>query len=238
MLKRIISLSSVLICTLLTGCIHIDVPNDPDYAPVFPDPAPIQTPDTGSIYYPKEGMALFEDIKAHKVGDVLTVVLAENTNANKTANSQYEKKNQITLPEPEIFHTEAKWKFPKQLPIPLVTTDNLGLETNINGDTKFTGTGTATQNNQLTGTISVVVTKIYPNGNLFVRGEKWVHINQGDEFIRLAGIVRVQDINPDNTISSNRLADARITYSGKGAFANGSNPGWLVKILSHPWWPI
>lgn len=241
MLKKIISLSFFLLFSaLLTGCIHIDAPNDPDFAPVFPDPEPIRTPDTGSIYYPTDGLTFFEDIKARKVGDVITVLLNENTDANKKAESKYEKKNNVNMVEPNFFGTttQAEWKFPKQLPIPLTTTDNLGLAVGINGDTKFEGTGSATQNNKLTGTITVVVTKIYPNGNLYVRGEKWVNINQGDEYVRVSGIVRIQDISPENTIESNRIADARITYSGKGAFANGSKPGWLVKILSHPWWPI
>ncbi|MGD9592755.1 MAG: flagellar basal body L-ring protein FlgH, partial [Candidatus Berkiella sp.] len=107
-----------------------------------------------------------------------------------------------------------------------------------NGDTKFTGTADAKQENQLIGTITVVVTNVYSNGNLHERGEKWITINDGDEYVRVSGIVRNQDISPDNQIDSNRIADARITYSGRGAFANSSKPGWLMKILTSPWWPI
>ncbi len=127
---------------------------------------------------------------------------------------------------------------PKQLPIPLQTTANLGLGTSINGDTKFTGTADATQKNSLVGTITVMVTQVYPNGNLHVRGEKWININEGDEFVRVSGIIRTEDISPDNQIDSNRLADARITYSGRGSFANSSKPGWLMKFLASPWFPI
>jgi flagellar L-ring protein precursor FlgH len=166
------------------------------------------------------------------------VLLTENTNATKTANSQYEKKTQETLPEPSIWGTEAKWKFPKQLPIPLQTTEDLGIGVTINGDTKFTGTANGTQQNQLIGKISVIITKVYTNGNLHVRGEKWININEGDEFVRVSGIIRTQDVNPDNTIDSNRIADARITYSGRGAFANSSKPGWLMYLLTSPWWPM
>ncbi len=73
---------------------------------------------------------------------------------------------------------------------------------------------------------------------MYVRGEKWVNINEGDEFVRVSGIIRQEDVNPDNTVDSNRIADARITYSGRGSFASSSKPGWLMKFLSSPWWPI
>lgn len=238
MLKKPFACGWLLICLILAGCIHIDRRDDPDWSPVFPEMPPPLTPDMGSIYFQSQAIALYEDLKARQIGDVITVILTENTNATKTANSQYEKQTQETLPEPTIWGTMAKWRFPKQLPIPLQTTDNLSLATTINGDTKFTGTGTATQNNQLLGRISVVITKIYPNGNFFVRGEKWININEGDEFVRVAGVVRPQDISPENTIDSNRIADARITYSGKGSFANASKPGWLMKLITHPWWPL
>ncbi len=228
----------------MTGCINIVGPNDPNFAPVFPDRPPEQTPDMGSIYFPKEGISLYEDIKARKVGDIITVVLTEKTNASKTSNSKYEKQSQETLPAPVIFgsavnpNNGANYDLPKQLPVPLQTGDNLGLTTNFSGDTKFTGTADAKQENQLIGTITVVVTKVYSNGNLHVRGEKWITINDGDEFVRVSGIVRNEDISPENQIDSNRIADARITYSGRGSFANSSKPGWLMKILTSPWFPI
>ncbi len=238
MIKKLVILSLLGINFFLTGCINIVGPNDPNYAPVMPDREPIETPDMGSIYFPKQGISLYEDIKARKVGDIITVVLTEKTNASKVSNSKFEKQSQETLPEPTIFGTAAKWDFPKQLPIPLQTTDNLGLSTTINGDTKFTGTADAKQENQLIGTITVVVTKVYSNGNLHVRGEKWITINDGDEFVRVSGIIRNEDISPDNQIDSNRIADARITYSGRGSFANSSKPGWLMKVFASPWWPI
>jgi flagellar L-ring protein precursor FlgH len=140
--------------------------------------------------------------------------------------------------EPTIFGTTAKWRLHTQLPIPLTTTANLGLDTSFDGKTELTGIGDSNQNNELKGTITVMVTKIFANGNLYVRGEKWISLNEGDEYVRVKGIIRPQDVNPDNTIESNRIADARITYSGKGAFADASKPGWLTRILTSPWWPL
>ena len=77
-----------------------------------------------------------------------------------------------------------------------------------------------------------------PNGILAIRGEKWITLNQGDELIRISGLVRTDDIGPDNTVLSTRVADARITYSGTGAFANASQPGWLNQFFLSPLWPF
>ncbi len=244
MQRKIVIICGLCLNVFLTGCINIVGPNDPNFAPVFPDRPPEQTPDMGSIYFPKEGISLYEDIKARKVGDIITVVLTEKTNASKTSNSKYEKQSQETLANPTLFGStmnpanSPNFDLPKQLPVPLQTGDNVGLGFNIQGDTKFTGTADAKQENKLIGTITVVVTKVYSNGNLHVRGEKWITINDGDEFVRVSGIVRNQDISPENQIDSNRIADARITYSGRGSFANSSKPGWIMKMLTSPWFPI
>lgn len=238
-LKVVISLSTL----LLGACANniVEFPNDPNFAPVIPERMPVQTPDMGSIYYLQEGtsLSLYEDIKALHVGDLITVMLTERTVATKKAENTYQKNDVNNTPEPTLFGTtRADYTLPKELPVPLLTTANLGLATNINSQRSFTGTADGKQNNKLTGTISVVVTQIYPNGNLQVRGEKWVNINDGNEYIRLSGIIRPQDVNPNNTIDSNRIADARISYSGTGTFANQNKQGWLTRFLSSPYWPI
>jgi len=219
----------------------VEFPNDPNFAPVIPERMPVQTPDMGSIYYLQQGtsISLYEDIKAHHVGDLITVFLTEKTDATKKAENTYQKNDSNQTPEPTLFGiSTAQWKFPKELPIPLDNTANLGLATNINSQRSFTGTADGKQNNKLSGTISVVVTQIYPNGNLQVRGEKWININEGKEYIRLSGIIRPEDVTPSNTIDSNRIADARISYSGTGAFANQNKQGWLTRFLASPYWPI
>ncbi len=240
MLIKLIKMIIIATVIVMVGCTsYRPHPNDPDFAPVMPEQKPKLTPDMGSIYFPQQGLSLYEDIKAHNVGDLITVMLMEKTDASKNINNKYQKQTTDTLPEPSIFGTaNAQWKFPKQLPIPLTTTDNLGLGAEIEGNVQFNGTADSYQKNKLIGTVTVVVTKIFSNGNLYVKGEKWVGINEGDEYIRLSGIVRPDDINPDNTIDSNRIADARIAYSGRGGFANSNKPGWLTQILTHPWWPI
>ncbi|WP_313327993.1 flagellar basal body L-ring protein FlgH, partial [Stutzerimonas balearica] len=98
--------------------------------------------------------------------------------------------------------------------------------------------GQAGQSNSLSGSITVTVSEVLPNGILAVRGEKWLTLNTGDELVRIAGLVRSDDISTDNTVSSMRVADARITYSGTGAFADASQPGWLSRFFVSPLWPF
>ena len=94
------------------------------------------------------------------------------------------------------------------------------------------------QGNSLTGSITVTVADVLPNGIIAVRGEKWMTLNTGDELVRIAGLVRADDIATDNTVSSTRIADARITYSGTGSFADASQPGWFDRFFLSPLFPF
>jgi flagellar L-ring protein precursor FlgH len=183
-------------------------------------------------------LALYEDIKAREVGDIITVHLTEVTTAIKSNETKLDKTSTATIIDPTILGTSAKFKIPKQIPVPLKTQENLNLQTTVNATRSFDGKGDSNQSNSLNGTITVTVTKVYPNGNLHVRGEKWVTLNTGDEFIRVSGIIRPRDIGSNNIIDSNRIADARISYSGRGEVHNSGNQGWLMKILGSKLWPI
>jgi flagellar L-ring protein precursor FlgH len=112
------------------------------------------------------------------------------------------------------------------------------LETKLASKKEFTGTGAADQSNSLSGNISVTVVELLPNGNLSVRGEKRVTLNQGDEFIRLSGIVRPVDISTSNIITSDKVADVTIMYVGEGAMADASKMGWLARMVQSPWFPF
>ena len=96
----------------------------------------------------------------------------------------------------------------------------------------------ADQSNSLDGSISANVMQVLNNGSLVIRGEKWISINNGDEFIRVTGLVRSQDIKPDNTVDSTRMANARIQYSGTGTFADAQKVGWLSQFFMSDWWPF
>ena len=189
--------------------------DDPYYAPVYPNGmSPSQAP-TGGIYQTSMGDVFFGDQKASKVGDILTINLNETTTSTKANAATVSKSSSATIENPTVLGQELR----VDTTLPQQGTD-------------FSGNASANQNNSLSGTISVTVYKAYPNGVLAIRGEKWLRLNQGDEYIRFSGVVRKQDISPNNTVESERVADARITYSGTGDVAAGSEQGWVSRLLN------
>lgn len=217
----------------LTACvIHAPAqPNDPAYAPVIgPGSVPPQ-PTSGSLFRANNSVSLFGDRKAHRVGDIITVVLSEQTSSTKSSKVEVSKESDINIgDDPNGTLGTVLGKRPELA--------GLGLLTNLSGDRDFTGEGDADQSNSLRGSITVTVADIMPNGNLSVRGEKWMTLNRGDEYIRISGIIRPDDITPTNTISSQKLANARITYSGTGEVADSGAMGWLSRFFNHPIWPF
>lgn len=215
----------VAVSILMSAC-TMAPPKDPDFAPVAPASLQPPVPNNGSIYQSGYDIRLFEDNKAMRVGDVLTIKLQELTQARKADDLSAKKDLDVMLTAPFIagFETSA------------ITGNDLKTELAAKRD--FDGQGKANQSNSLIGDISVTVVEVLPNGNLRVRGEKRVTLNQGDEYIRLSGIVRPVDIDSSNTISSDKVADATIMYTGNGAMADASKMGWFSRILYSPWFPF
>jgi len=201
---------------LLVGCIEKTVkPDDPYYAPVTSQSLIQPNPVTGSIVNLSSRRDIYGNGSASQIGDIISVMLDENTSASKNASTTAEKSSSVGLSAPTIFGRN----FPN-------------FDTTISGpETAFDGEGASDISNSLTGTITVTVHEVLPNGNLIVRGEKWLNLNQGDEYIQLSGLVRPQDINADNTVSSAKLADARISYSGTGQVSDTNVMGWFSKFF-------
>jgi flagellar L-ring protein precursor FlgH len=176
----------------------------------------------GSLFNDRFGMSLYGDKKAMRTGDIITVLLDEDTQGSKSSQSSSQKSSEAGLNAPIIAGGA---------PIE-------ALSATIQGERSFSGRGNADQSNSLSGNISVTISEVLPNGVLRVRGEKWITLNTGAEFIRIQGMLRPEDINLDNTVSSQKLADARISYSGAGALANASQPGWLTRFFSSPVFPF
>ena len=99
-------------------------------------------------------------------------------------------------------------------------------------DSEFEGSGSSNQSNSLTGAIAVQVSRVLPNGNLMIQGEKWLALNKGEEFIQLRGIVRPEDVSSQNTIPSTMVADARISYGGTGMIDQANSPGWISRFFN------
>lgn len=192
-------------------------------ARALPPPAP---PTAGAIYQAGQQMELFADLKARRVGDILTIKLNEAINASKNAVTKTNKATTIATTGPTIFGRA-------------ITTGGVPiLNTSLNGGDTFDGEGSSTQSNSLVGSITVAVIGVQANGNLIVQGDKTLKLNQGDEFVRISGVIRPADIGADNTVTSDRVADARISYSGKGAVASSNNMGWLARFFNSPFMPF
>ncbi|MFM8453763.1 MAG: flagellar basal body L-ring protein FlgH, partial [Gammaproteobacteria bacterium] len=219
------------------SCFKYRMPDDPYYAPVVPDMPEKNLQGNGGLFQSARNLNLYEDIKAIQVGDILTVKLSESTNASKSAETKTKKEDTVSIPDPTIFGTTPNFRIPGGLPLKETRDRNL---TTTSGavSNEFKGKGESTQKNTLTGDITVVVAQIFPNKNLFIRGEKWVELNQGSEFIRLSGIVRQEDITPENTIESSKIANVRISYGGDGAPAESNMMGWLARFFNSPLQPF
>ena len=221
------SLKIVFVClslSILVGC-NVLPKRDPAFAPVQATDLYPPRQSNGSIYQSGHDMRLFEDHKAKRIGDILTVKLDEDTKANKKSDLDAQKDNSISVTAP-IFSGIESFAFSKNLSAELASNH------------LFEGEGEANQSNSLTGDISVTVVDVLPNGNLRVRGEKRVTLNDGSEYIRLSGIVRTIDIDASNSISSSKVADATIMYTGDGPVADSSKVGWFAKFFLSPLFPF
>lgn len=216
------------VTALVAGC-NTPPKRDPDYAAVRPIAAPPAPEGTGSIYQTGYSTFWFENIRARRVGDMLTIKLIEQTDATKKAATAVDKTNATSITNPTILGSTPQFDTPKVLP--LASTTNNTLETSLASTHAFDGEGDSSQSNKLTGDITVTVTEVLSNGYLMVRGEKRIGINQGNEYIKLSGIVRPSDIDATNTVESPRLADPTIVYVGDGAVADASVMGWLSKFF-------
>jgi len=180
----------------------------------------------GSIYQGQASSYIFEDMKAKRVGDILTVILSEKTNATKTASTTTKKENTTDFAAPTVFGA------------PITHNGRNLLSGNAETSQEFTGEGDSEQSNALNGTISVTIAEVYPNGNMFVKGQKRMLLNQGEEYIQITGIIRPMDVSLNNTVSSTLIADARITYSGRGAVSDANKMGWLARFFNSQLWPF
>jgi flagellar L-ring protein FlgH len=196
--------------------------------------APVRE-DNGSIYQRSFNNPLFEDIKAKRVGDIVTIVLDEQTDASKSASTSTDKTNALDIENPTVLGSPVS--FGTKGDMPLAGRD-LTLGASVNSSKSFSGEGDSTQSNELSGSVTATVVEVLPNGYLRIQGEKMISINQGDEFIRITGIIRPMDIRTDNSVLSTQVANAKIAYGGKGVVADSNEMGWLARFFNGKWWPF
>ncbi|GAA3560872.1 MULTISPECIES: flagellar basal body L-ring protein FlgH [Marinobacter] len=223
---RSLTLLLTLASLLLAGCqsAHYDVavpqPGEEAWAPTVVDASEARR-GPGSLYASAQLFTLFQDRRAYRIGDILTVTLDEATESSKRSGASMGKSSGLSMGAP-TFGTK--------------TIEELTAE--LNAQREFSGEASANQRNSLSGYITVTVADVMANGVLSIKGEKWLRLNQGDEFIRLKGLVRVDDIDDGNRISSQRIANAQITYAGRGSLAEANQPGWLTRFFQSPLFPF
>lgn len=200
-----------------------------EFKSIQPDFTNIEVKKTsaGAVY--NGGGGLFaSDRRANNVGDIITITLEESLNASNSGSETLSKTDAYTFDLPEALFG------PSSLLGKLFFNGGVK-ENNLAGGTtqSFTGSGTAAQANTLTGTMSVTVVRVYPNGNLEVKGERKLSYNSGTEYIRLSGVIRPEDISSSNTVSSTKVADAQLSYTGTGDMNDSVTRGWLGRYFAY-----
>ena len=227
-MKSLLMLLSTM--ALLTACTSVPLepdvfPDDPDYAPVSSNRMQLPVQETGSLYQRQYTLGLYTDQQARRVGDIITVIFDESYKSSKSAETKADKKSESKTTAPSIFGSAA-------------SLSGYTLDMDTSSEQKFKGKGDADRSNSLRGQISVTVSEVLPSGVLRIRGEKWLTLSDGDEYIRIKGLIRPQDISPSNTIISSKVADARISFGGKGSLNNATKQGWFTRMTMSPWWPF
>lgn len=208
---------------LLGGCaarVPLAKPAPLDDALALPKTQPTRAGISGGVFS-SDTVSLTSDARAFRVGDVVTVLLQETTQASKKAGTSFSKGSTASVnPIGALGKTFGR----------------TGID--VSADRSFQGDATSTQQNALSGAVTVLVQEVLPNGLLRVAGEKRLQLNQGEEFLRLKGYLRAADIDADNQVSSLRVANARIAFSGQGTLADANTPGWLTRFFTGPLMPF
>ncbi len=189
----------------------------PPPPPMAATPAPETAVSNGSIFQASQGYSgLVTGTRARVLGDMVSIVLVENTSTSKSTTGQTDRSGSFALTPPTSG------------PLSFLNPNAL----NASGQGSFTGGGNAAQQSQLNGTVAVTIAAIHPNGTAEVVGEKQMSLSQGDEWVQFSGRIRLIDIDAENRLPSSRVANARIIYSGKGAVQQASRPGWLSRFFN------
>ena len=206
---------------LLSACsTYVEDVASEQFMPVIPDETEEEPIVDGAIYKGKSKGLFATERKASKIGDIVTVALNESFNASKSQSAASGKTDSFGVTLPTGLLNDLVGRSVKDADYGFGSTQ------------AFNGTGTASQSNAITGLVSASVVRVYDNGNLEVLGQKKLTLNNGDEYVRVHGVVRPQDIGAGNIVNSNRLANAEITYIGAGDVADTAKRGWLSRLVT------
>ena len=211
---------------LLSGCV---VQQTEVVSPTFDQQLkpPVQSYGNGSIWQ-ASSIALTEDGKARRVGDIVTIIVTETASASKQAATATGRSSQISAGIPNMLGLEES---------KIITSNfaDLSKLLNASASSSFDGSGSTSRKETLTATISAKVVDVLPNGNLKIEGRRNVKVNYEDQIVTVKGTIRQRDITAENTINSIYVADAQISYSGEGIITDRQKPGWMMNILDKLW---
>jgi flagellar L-ring protein precursor FlgH len=212
------ALSIIPLLALLAGCVTT-APTTAIHQPmsVRPEARAYVAPSSGAIFNVASARPLFEDRRARFVGDTLTIAIAEKVQASKKSENKTTRSQAVDVTVPTIVGMPFKGA--------------QGTALSASDTNNFTGTGQNTSSNDFTGTITVTVIEVYPNGNLLVSGEKQIGLKEGEEFVRFSGVVNPNTITSANTVTSTQIADARIEYKANGFIDSAQVMGWLGRFF-------
>ncbi len=235
-MPQIVAVSMSLVFLVLGGCMADKQPSPPSFAMtpssfklMEPEPPP---PAEGSLFNPGRTSSLFSDFRARHVGDVITIVIEENLKGNKDVKTKTERKSEMNLGLSGILGLEWNRRLePRYKNSP--ANAEVDASKAIGGTTtsKFDGSGSTSRDTSLKGTVTARVIEVLPSGNLVIRGTRAIKINNETQYLVLTGIVRPRDLDAENRISSTRIADARIEYTGGGVLSEKQRPAWFGRLL-------
>ncbi len=190
-------------------------------------PRPVADYSSGSIWQ-ASSVNLTDDLKARRRGDIITIVISETASASKEAKTGTSRDTTVGAGIPSLMGLEKTGIFRNNF-------SDLANIIKANANSSFKGSGTTSRQENLNATITAKVVDVQPNGNLMIEGRRNIKVNEEDQIIVLEGTVRSRDVSPDNTVNSIYVADARISYSGRGLLSDQQSPGWLMSIINKIW---
>jgi flagellar L-ring protein precursor FlgH len=212
-------------CVLLSGC--VSQTNEVRTATFDQQlPRPQADYSRGSIWQASSA-GLVEDLKARRKGDIITIAITETASASKEAKTNTGRDTTINAGIPNFLGLENAGFLKNNM--------DLSKLINANVESTYAGTGSTSRKETLSATISAKVIEVLPNNNLLIEGRRNVRVNNEDQIIIIEGTVRPSDIGPDNVVNSIYIADARISYAGKGIISDRQSPGWLMNIVDKLW---
>ncbi|MDH4187931.1 MAG: flagellar basal body L-ring protein FlgH [Nitrospira sp.] len=222
--RLVLALSLAGVVLVQAGCYWHSAPNVANKLTVATLPPPKTL---GSLWQEENGRAyLYEDLRAMRVGDILTIKIVEKHSGSKSADTKAERESTV--------NNALSGSANGYIGIPGVRLGGegmRGLGVDASSKSKFGGKGATNRADTLTGTISTVVTAVLPNGDLRIEGKREVTVNSETQLMSISGIVRRVDVDTKNTVLSSAIADAKIEYSGLGVVDDVQRPGWLVRVL-------